>query len=153
MTTPLVPVSRATPPTRLTAAQFHTLAAIPPELAWFTNLSNPNTRRAYRQDIEDLMAFAGLHQPEQCRDVTRAHVIAWRDQLVRQCLANDTIRRKLAALAALYAYLCEHYAVWHNPVWGVKRPRSMDREGGTPALGDHIPRETVYRAGSRCGAT
>jgi hypothetical protein len=47
-------------PTSLTATQFHTLAEIPPELEWFANLHNPNTRRAYRQDIEDFMAFAGL---------------------------------------------------------------------------------------------
>ena len=28
----------------------------------------------------------------------------------------------------------------HNPVLGVKRPRSMNREGVTPALGDHQAR-------------
>jgi integrase/recombinase XerD len=101
---------------------------------------NPNTRRAYRQDIDDFMAFAGLHRPEQFRDVTRAHVIAWRDQLIHQGLANDSIRRKLAALSSLYAYLCERHAVLHNPVLGVKRPRSMNRDGVTPALGDHQAR-------------
>jgi integrase/recombinase XerD len=72
--------------------------------------------------------------------VTRAHVIAWRDQLVGQGLANDTIRRKLAALSSLYAYLCDRHAVLHNPVLGVKRPRSMNRAGVTPALGDHQAR-------------
>ena len=72
--------------------------------------------------------------------MTRAHVIAWRDQLVRQGLANDSIRCKLAALSSLYAYLCERHAVLHNPVLGVKRPRSMNREGVTPALGDHQAR-------------
>jgi integrase/recombinase XerD len=30
--------------------------------------------------------------------------------------------------------------VWHNPVLGVKRPRSMNRQGVTPALGDHQAR-------------
>jgi integrase/recombinase XerD len=59
---------------------------------------------------------------------------------VRQGLANDSIRRKLAALSSLYAYLCERHAVWHNPVLGVKQPRSMNREGVTPALGDHQAR-------------
>jgi len=49
------------------------------------------------------MAFAGLRHPEQFRHVTRAHVIAWREKLVSQGLANDTIRRKLAALSSLYA--------------------------------------------------
>ena len=72
--------------------------------------------------------------------MTRAHVIAWREQLVGQGLANDTIRRKLAALSSLYAYLCDHNAVLQNPVLGVKRPRSMNRAGITPALGDHQAR-------------
>jgi len=83
------------------------------------------------------MAFADLRRPEQFRDVTRAHVIAWRDQLVAQELANDTIQRKLAALSSLYAYLCDRNTVLHNPALGVKRPRSMNREAVTPALSDH----------------
>jgi site-specific recombinase XerD len=124
----------------LSTAQFQTLAEVPPEIEWFANLTNTNTRRAYRQDIADFMAFAGLRRPTEFRDVTRAHVIAWREQLVGQGLANDTIRRKLAALSSLYAYLCDRNAVLHNPVLGVKRPRSMNREGVTPALGDHQAR-------------
>jgi site-specific recombinase XerD len=140
MTTRLVPVRPHTPFTSLTTTQFQTLAAIPPELEWFANLTNTNTRRAYRQDIHDFMAFAGIHEPEQFREITRAHVIAWREELVKHELANDTIRRKLAALSSLYAYLCERHAVLHNPVLGVKRPRSMNREGVTPALGDHQAR-------------
>ncbi len=91
------------PSSTLTVTQFQHLADVPPEIEWFANLTNANTRRAYQQDIEDFMAFAGLRQPAQFRDVTRAHVIAWREQLVGQGLANDTIRRKLAALSSLYA--------------------------------------------------
>jgi integrase/recombinase XerD len=137
--TPTLPAA-ALLPRALSTAQFQTLAEVPPEVEWFNNLTNTNTRRAYRQDIEDFMAFAGLSHPEQFRHVTRAHVIAWREQLVVQDLANDTIRRKLAALSSLYAYLCDRNALLHNPVLGVKRPRSMNREGVTPALGDHQAR-------------
>src|SRR5262249_36236531 len=128
------------PPSTLTPAQFLTLADVPPEMEWFANLTNANTKRAYQQDIEDFMAFAGLRRPEQLRGVTRAHVIAWRDQLVAQELANDTIRRKLAALSSFYAYLCDRNAMLPNPVLGVKRPHSMNQEGVTPALGDHQAR-------------
>ena len=60
----------------LTVTQFQHLADVPPEIEWFANLTNANTRRAYRQDLADFMAFAGLRQPAQFRDVTRAHVIA-----------------------------------------------------------------------------
>jgi integrase/recombinase XerD len=63
-------------PRTLSQAQFQGLADVPPEVEWFANLTNANTRRAYRQDIGDFMAFAGLRQPEQFREITRAHVIA-----------------------------------------------------------------------------
>lgn len=71
----------------LTPGQFEGLAEVPPEIEWFANLTNANTRRAYRQDIDDFMAFAGLRQPEQFRHIMRAHVIAWREQLAGQRLA------------------------------------------------------------------
>jgi site-specific recombinase XerD len=127
-------------PTALTTVQFHILAAIPPELECLANLPHQSTHWAYQQDIQDFIAVAALDRPEQFREVTRAHVIARRDQLVGQDLANDAICRKLAALSSLYAYLCERHAVWHNPVLGVKCLRSMNREGVTPALGNHQAR-------------
>ena len=60
----------------LSPAQFQGLADVPPEIEWFANLTNANTRRAYQQAIEDFMAFTGLRQPEQFCEVTRAHVRA-----------------------------------------------------------------------------
>ena len=51
-------------------------------------------------------------------------------------LAPATIRRKLSALSALFDYLCDHNAVTHNPVDGVKRPAADANEGKTPALSD-----------------
>ena len=139
--TPQIPMSRPAmvPPTALTAASF-TLGAIPPELEWGAHLPHQSTHWGYQQDIQDFMPLAALDRPEQFREVTRAHVIARRDQCVGQDLANDAIRRKLAALSAPYAYLCERHAVLHNPGLCVKRPRSMHREGVTPALGDHQAR-------------
>jgi hypothetical protein len=131
----------------LTPAQFYRLKEVPPEAEWFANIPTPNTRRAYRVDIDDFRAFAGITQPAEFRTIDRAHVIAWREDLVRCGLANDTIRRKLAALSSLYSYLCDKNAVLINPVLGVKRPRSMNREGTTPALGDHQARTHGTAAG------
>ena len=70
------------------------------------------------------------------RQVTRAHLIAWRKDLERRGLAKSSIRRKLAAVASLFDHLCEVNAVSHNPVRGVKRPKADNNEGKTPALGD-----------------
>jgi integrase/recombinase XerD len=73
-------------------------------------------------------------RPEEMRQVTRAHLIAWRKDLERRGLAPSTIRRKLAAVASLFDHLCEVNAVSHNPVRGVKRPKAEGNEGKTPAL-------------------
>ena len=127
----------------LTAAEFHRLADVPPEVEWFANLSNPSTRRSYENAIRDFMRFTGIVRPTEFRSVTRAHIIAWRDDLVRRELGGSTIRHRLASLASLFEYLCEKNAVTHNPVKGVERPRSESGEGKTPAIGDHQARELL----------
>ncbi len=38
-------------PRALSVTQFQTLAEVPPEIEWFANLTNTNTRRAYRHRI------------------------------------------------------------------------------------------------------
>jgi len=127
----------------LTAAEFHQLADVPPEVEWFANLSNASTRRAYENAVKDFMRFTGIVRPEEFRTVTRAHIIAWRDDLVRRGLGGSTIRHRLASLASLFEYLCEKNAVTHNPVKGVERPKTESGEGKTPALGDHQARKLL----------
>ena len=124
----------------LTAVEFQRLADVPPEFEWFANLANKSTRRAYENALQDFMRFTGIARPEEFRAVTRAHVIAWRDDLVRRVLSGMTIRHRLAALSSLFEYLCEKNTVTHNPVKGVKRPPVESYEGKTPALGDHQAR-------------
>ena len=130
----------AAPERRLTAARFQQLADVPAELEWFANLGNASTRRAYENALQDFMQFTGIAAPAEFRTVTRAHVIAWRDDLVRRALSGMTVRHRLAALSSLFEYLCEKNAVTHNPVKGVKRPPVESYEGKTPALGDHQAR-------------
>jgi integrase/recombinase XerD len=127
----------------LTAAEFHRLADVPPEVEWFADLTNPNTRRAYENAVRDFVRFTGIARPEEFRTVTRAHVIAWRDQLVGRGLGGSTIRHRLASLASLFQYLCGQNAVTHNPVKGVQRPTAETAEGKTPALGDHQARQLL----------
>ena len=127
----------------LTAEAFQRLADVPPEVEWFANLSNAATRRAYQNALQDFMTFTGIQKPEEFRAVTRAHVIAWRDDLKQRNRNGSTIRHRLAALASLFDYLCEKNAVTHNPVKGVKRPKTGSQEGRTPALGDHQARKLL----------
>src|SRR5918911_1665572 len=95
----------------LTSAEFHQLAAVPPEIEWFANIRNKSTRRAYENAIQDFIGFTGIARPEEFRAVSRAHVIAWRDDLVRRELGGSTIRHRLASIASLFEYLCEKNAV------------------------------------------
>jgi site-specific recombinase XerD len=124
----------------LTKAEFQGLSVVPAEVEWFANIDNPQTRRAYQNDLTDFMRFVGIRQAEEFRIVTRSHVIAWRKTLEERMLASSAIRRKLSALASLFEYLCEKNAVAFNPVKGAKRPRVETYEGKTPALGDHQAR-------------
>jgi integrase/recombinase XerD len=127
----------------LTATQFHQLAGVPPALTWFANIDNPQTRRAYQNDLTEFMAFTGIDQPEQFRIVTRAHLLVWRSELEARTLSGATIRRKLAALSSLFDYLCEVNAVISNPVKGVKRPKMASQEAKTPVIGDHQARSLL----------
>src|SRR5271156_2182105 len=109
----------------LTEAEVHKLADVPPEIEWFANLTNAHTRRAYENAVKDFMRFVGIKRPEEFRTVTRAHVIAWRDDLRTrvtrrgEAWSDASVRHRLSALAALFEYLCDQNAVTHNPVKGV----------------------------------
>jgi integrase/recombinase XerD len=145
---------------KLTDARFQGLAVVPHEAEWFANLLNANTRRAYKNDVAEFMGFLGITRPEEFRTVTRSHIIAWRDEVVKReylkqkeggsplfeeglesnvevkVASSATVRRKLSALSSLFEYLCEKNAVTHNPVKGVKRPNEGSYEGKTSALSD-----------------
>jgi site-specific recombinase XerD len=116
----------------LTPAQFGDFADFPPELEWLANLTNPKTRWAYKIDVSEFSAFAGLGGPAELRTVTRAHVIAWHKDLESRGLSPAGIRRKRSALSSLFDYLCERNAVSGNPVDGVKRQMANGNEGSTP---------------------
>jgi len=120
----------------LSKIEFQRLAEIPPEAEWFANLTNENTKRAYRHDVTSFMRFVGIEHPQDFRTVARAHVIAWRKALEKRKLAPATVRRKLSALTDLYDYLCEKNAVADNPVHGVERPKEGANQGKTPAISD-----------------
>ncbi|MEJ8852865.1 tyrosine-type recombinase/integrase [Variovorax rhizosphaerae] len=116
---------------------------MPHTAEWFANIGSAATRRAYKNAMADFMGFVGIHQADEFRVVTRAHVIAWRDDLKGRELSGNTIRHRLAALSSLFEYLCDKNAVTHNPVKGVQRPQADSHEGKTPALGDHQARKLL----------
>ena len=92
MTSGQLPVPKRT----LTLAQYGDLADVPPEIEWLANITNPKTRRAYKIDVSEFLAFTGLMDVTQVRTVTRAHVIAWRKDMEVRSLSPASIRRAWA---------------------------------------------------------
>jgi integrase/recombinase XerD len=76
-----IPIAPARASRLLTAVEFHRLAGAPPAAEWFANLSDPSTRHAYETALKDFIRFVGIRRPQEFRIVTRAHIIAWRDEL------------------------------------------------------------------------
>lgn len=127
------------PGRNLSARQFAQLASIPPEAEWLLNITNEQTRRAYKKHVADFVAFSRLKNFNELRTITRAHVIAWRERLITQDQppqSAGTVRAKISALSSLFEYLADKNSVTHNPVKGVKRPTEGSNEGKTPALSD-----------------
>ena len=44
--------------------------------------------------MKDFVRFTGITRPDEFRVVTRAHVIAWRDELARRGLGGGTVRHR-----------------------------------------------------------
>lgn len=125
------------PPISLTAEQFHRLKKVPAAVEWLQNFTNARTRRVYEVHVKEFAQTLGLKHPDQFREVTRAHIIAYRKGLERAGNSTGTIRAKLSALSSLFDYLCERNSIAHNPVKGVKRPKAENpNEGKTPAISD-----------------
>jgi hypothetical protein len=80
-TTDQLPTEIAPADRLLTAAEFQNLADVPPEVEWFANLSNPNTRRAYEAAVKDLL----------CRHPTAGGIPH------RDARASDRLARRAAA--------------------------------------------------------
>ena len=135
----LVPVTKQA----LTRAEFARLAAVPPEEEWLANITNAKTRRAYKNDVREFIAYAGLGNYGELRSIARAHIIDWRRDMEQRGLEDATIRRKLSALSSLFNYLCDRNAVAGNPVDGVKRSMANGNEDSTPALGDRQARQLL----------
>ena len=60
----------------ITQAEFQRLGDLPPEAEWLANITNPNTRRTYRNDVGWFMKFIGIEHFTDFRIVARAQVIA-----------------------------------------------------------------------------
>jgi site-specific recombinase XerD len=131
----LVPASETTPERHSVEPR---VAALTSQLnqivqTYLANFLSERTREAYQADFKDFGAFitktfGPLNHP---RDVTKTHVIEYRDYL-REKYSPTSINRKLSALASLFRELQGARIVDINPVEGVRRPQSIPKR---PRLG------------------
>lgn len=84
---------------------------------------NDLTRRAYRRELKDWLAFLddlGIADP--IRDVRRGHVDAWLRSLEARQLSAKTVYRRLSTLATFYRYCLGEDEAEKDPTINVKRP-------------------------------
>ena len=111
------------------------LAAIPEEQVWLASRKSPQTRRAYRRDVDHFLRTLGIQSADELRCVNHKAVLAWEAYMREfEHVEASTIRRRLAALSSLFKHLIKHGAADRNPVRDVERPPINRREGFTPAF-------------------
>jgi site-specific recombinase XerC len=76
--------------------------------AWVKRRPSVHTQRAYRQDVEALIAFLKLDWPKESTEllaVSVADVMTWRDSLALAGMAPKTINRRISSVSSFYKYL------------------------------------------------
>jgi hypothetical protein len=58
----------------LSLDQYRDLVDVPPELGWLADIANEKTRRAYKVDVAEFIAFTNLKDHSALRTVARAHL-------------------------------------------------------------------------------
>lgn len=61
----------------LTSAQYQQLSEMPPAIEWFANIDNPQTRRAYENDLRGFMKFVGIDRPEDSRGINPGKLLEY----------------------------------------------------------------------------
>ena len=96
------------------------------ETEWFYNFYNDNTKKTYMRSIQLFCNFLGIKNKDELREVTPAHVIAYRDFLEAEGHKNSTIGNRLSGLSSLYDDLVKKQIVKYNPVASVRRPKYIN---------------------------
>lgn len=110
------------------------LESVPHESVWLANFISPRTRRTYQNAVREFIAFHGIKSADELRSVDQAHLIAWRDYLIRSGASEKTVNSRLSAVSSLFKHLCEKQVANRNPTVGVKRPRVNEGRVKTPVI-------------------
>lgn len=100
------------------------------------NFSSEHTRDAYTRDLRKFLQFleATFRNCHELR-VEHAHIVAFKDYLLKSDYSNRSVNRLLSTLWSFYDYLIDQNLVEKNPVERVKR-FSIPKEVKTQDLSD-----------------
>lgn len=87
--------------------------------AWLRRRENANTRRAYRADVMDFVAFQGIEWPKASAELLRVtvpDVQRWRDSLRAAAAAPKTLNRKVSSVSGFYKFMREAAAEARLPI-------------------------------------
>jgi len=116
--------------------------------SWLDSLGSPNTRNAYRRDLECFTRWCA-DQGGSPVHANRAGIDRYRAELEDRGLRPATVARRLAALASFYRYAYDAELIDRMPTERVRRPRVSTE---SPRLGlDSREAVAFLAAGDRAG--
>ena len=91
---------------------------------YLRNFLSGHTREAYLGDFKDFGKFLEVINPmiTHPSQITKDHVIAFRDKLRDEDYSPNSVNRKLSAISSLFRELKDAQVIEHNPAHGIKRP-------------------------------
>ena len=88
--------------------------------AWIARTQNPNTQRAYRQDVMSFIQFRAIRWPDESDRLLQTsvpEVHAWRDWMQHERdLAPKTLNRRISSLSGFFTFMRETAAVAKLPI-------------------------------------
>lgn len=88
------------------------------------NFSSPHTQLAYKQDLTQFLKFMQMAFKNQDEvHCEHAHLVAFKDQLIKEGKSSRSINRMLSCLYSFYEYLIDQDFIDKNPVARVRRFR------------------------------
>jgi site-specific recombinase XerD len=112
--------------------------------AWLRTQLSPNTRAAYRSDL-DVFGRWCVRQGAIPLAADTSTLVAFQQAREAAGDSESTVRRRWSALSSFYAYAVDHHLATSNPVVGVDRPKVLT---GDPSPTIQLSPEavTAYRA-------
>jgi len=95
----------------------------PEELLWKANFNSDNSVATYDKAIRVFSGFLGISFPEELRELTHAHVIAFKKFLQGRGNNPRTINNRLSAISSLFNHLIDQQVVKINVAQALKECR------------------------------